>query len=438
MAIFPYSFLVTAAIAPIVIAVASFLLRLFDIAAIKTFIFDEVYYVNGAQDFLKHGVEVSGSGPEFVVHPPIGKWMIASGIKVFGDNPLGWRIATALIGSLMILVIALIAQRLFYSPLLTGLASLLMALDGLALVHSRTALLDNFLAFFILVATYFFILRKYWWAGLFLGLALATKWSALYFVALFGVIALYRAFTHHSGRELIRPSLSRIAAFGLLPIAVYITSWAGWFLSERGWARDHSGNPFASFIYYHQQMLNFHTGLTEKHNYQSNPWSWLIMGRPTSFYYESPKSCGADACSQEVLALGTPLLWWAGTIAVAIVLGFWVRSILTRKFDSAVTIISVGIFAGYFPWFFFQQRTVFTFYAIIFEPFVILALVYCAKLFLTSLRRKSDRAYLLGELSILGFVALIALNFAYFLPLYLGQVIAYDAWHAHMWFASWI
>ena len=427
-----------AAVAPILIALASLLLRLIDIASIKSLIFDEVYYVDGARDFLKFGVEVSGSEPEFVVHPPIGKWMIASGIKIFGDNPLGWRVATAVIGSLMILVVALIAQRLFYSPLLTGLASALMALDGLALVHSRTALLDNFLAFFILASTYFFIVRKYWWTGLFLGLALATKWSALYFIALFGIIALYRAFTHHSGRNLIKPSLSRIGAFGILPIAVYITSWLGWFLSDRGWARDHSSNPITSFIFYHQQMLNFHTGLTQKHNYQSNPWSWLVMSRPTSFYYGSPNTCGAKTCSQEVLALGTPLLWWAAMIALAVVLGFWVRSILTRKFDSAVTIIVAGIAAGYLPWFFFQQRTVFTFYAIVFEPFLILALVYCAKLFLTSQRRKSDRAYLLGQISILTLVALIAINFIYFLPLYLGEVMTYEAWSAHMWFASWI
>ena len=427
-----------AAIAPILIAVASFLLRLFDIASIKTLIFDEVYYVGGAQDFLKYGVEVSGSKPEFVVHPPVGKWMIASGIKLFGDNPLGWRITTAIVGSLMILIIALIAQRLFYSPLLTGLASALMALDGLALVHSRTALLDNFLAFFILTATYFFIVRKYWWSGLFLGVALATKWSALYFIALFGLIALYRAFTHHTGRELTKPSLARITAFGILPIAVYVTSWAGWFISERGWDRQYSVNPISSFIYYHQQMLNFHTGLTEKHNYQANPWSWLIMGRPTSFYYESPTNCGATDCAQEVLALGTPLLWWAGTIALAVVLGLWIRSLLTRRFDSAITIIVTGMAAGYLPWFFFQQRTVFTFYAIIFEPFLILALVYCAKLFLTSARRKNDRTYILAQITLLSLVALVALNFIYFLPLYLGQVLTYDAWHARMWFSNWI
>jgi dolichyl-phosphate-mannose--protein O-mannosyl transferase len=185
-------------------------------------------------------------------------------------------------------------------------------------------------------------------------------------------------------------------------------------------------------------MLNFHTNLSEKHPYQANPWSWLVMGRPTSFYYESPKSCGADSCSQEVLALGTPFLWWFGTIAVAVVIGFWVRSLLHRRFDPAVTIITAGMAAGYLPWYFFQQRTVFSFYAIIFEPFLILALVYCAKLFLTAQRRKSERAYLIGEIALLTIFIAIAINFIYFLPLYLGQITTYEAWHAHMWFESWI
>ncbi len=427
-----------AAIAPLLIALSSFILRLFNLASIKTPIFDEVYYVDGARDYLKYGVEVTGADSEFIVHPPVGKWMIAAGIKIFGDNPLGWRFMTALVGSLMILIIALIAHRLFYSPILTALAAGLMAVDGLALVHSRTALLDNFLAFFILCATYFFIARRYWWCGLFLGLALATKWSALYFIVIFGAIALYRAFAHHTGRELIRPSLSRIASFGILPLAVYITSWWGCFASARGWDRNYSSNPLTSFIYYHQEMLNFHTGLSEKHPYQANPWSWMVMGRPTSFFYETPTSCGATTCSQEVLALGTPLLWWAGTIAVAIVIGFWIRALLHRNFDPAQTIIVAGISAGYLPWFFFQQRTVFNFYAIIFEPFLVLAIVYCARLFLTSQRRKSDRAYRFGQFLLLAFFALVATNFLYFLPLYMGDVITYDAWHARMWFASWI
>jgi dolichyl-phosphate-mannose--protein O-mannosyl transferase len=390
-----------------------------------------VYYVDGARDLLKYGVEVSGPQSEFVVHPPLGKWMIGIGIKVFGDNSFGWRFMTALIGSLMILVIGLIAHKLFRDSLLTGLASALMAIDGLALVHSRTALLDNFLAFFILLATYFFITKNYWLTGAALGCALATKWSALYFIIVFGGMALYRAFTHHTGKKLIRPTLERFLQFGVLPLGIYVTSWLGWFLTDRGWARDLSSNVFTSFIDYHQQMLNFHTGLTEKHTYQANPWSWLIMGRPTSFYYKTPQECGADSCSQEVIALGTPLLWWLATIALLFVAGMWIRAMAQRQVDPAKTIIIAGMAAGYLPWFFFQQRTVFTFYAIAFEPFLILSLVFGARMILTTFRKNGE--IILGTLFILLFI-----NFVYFLPIYMGDVITYESWLNRMWFPSWI
>ena len=420
-----------AGIAPILIALASFFLRLFNLGDIKTFIFDEVYYVDGARDLLKFGVEVSGNSPEFIVHPPIGKWLIAGGIQIFGDNAFGWRFATALAGSLMILLIALIAHRLFRNSLLTALASALMAVDGMALVHSRTALLDNFLALFILAATYFFLRRQYWWTSLALGLALGTKWSALYFIAIFGMIALYRAFTHHTGKALIRPTIERVSQFALLPALIYCTSWIGWFISDRGWARDYSSNIASSFIYYHQQILGFHTSLTEKHTYEANPWSWLIMGRPTSFFYESPKGCGVESCSQEILALGTPLLWWSATAALCVVVGMWLRGVLARHFDPALTIIVAGMAAGYLPWFFYQSRTVFTFYAIVFQPFLILALVYCAQMALTRFGRK-------GVIVIASLFILIAANFFYFLPLYMGDLITYEAWRARMWFPSWI
>ena len=421
----------TAAIAPIAIALISLVLRLVNLGSIKSFIFDEVYYVDGARDLLAYGVEVAGSKSEFVVHPPVGKWMIAAGIQLFGDNPTGWRIASAVVGSLMILVIGLIAQRLFRNPLLTGLASALAAIDGMALVHSRTALLDNFLAFFILLATYFFIRRNYWLTGLFLGIALSTKWSALYFIAVFGLIALYRAFSHHTGRALIRPTIERFTQFGLIPVTVYLTSWSGWFLSDRGWGRGYSSNPLKSFYYYHQQILGFHTGLTEKHTYEANPWSWLFMGRPTSFFYESPSGCGSKSCSQEIIALGTPLLWWLAIAALALVIGMWFRSMATRHFDPAITIIVAGITAGYLPWFFFQERTVFTFYAIVFQPFLILALVYAVRAMLLRFKKS-------GEAVVATLFILIFLNFVYFLPIYLGDVITYEAWRSRMWFPSWI
>ena len=415
------------------ITLVSLALRLFHLGTPKGFVFDEVYYVDGARDYLAHGVEVTGQEPEFVVHPPVGKWLIALGIKIFGDNEFGWRFMGALLGAAMIVLIALIAHRLFRNSYLTIAASALMAMDGLALVHSRTALLDIYLSFFVLLATYLFLTRWHWWAGIALGLAVATKWSALYYLALFGLVALYRAFNHNTGRNLIKPTLKTVAQYALIPFSIYITSWAGWFISARGWARDYSSNIIVSFIHYHSQMLGFHTGLVQKHSYQANPWSWLVMGRPTSFFYETPKNCGADHCSQEVLALGTPLLWWLATIAVAVVIGFWIKSFAVKRYEPPLNVIVTGIAAGYLPWFFFQKRTVFSFYAIVFEPFLILAIIYCAYVSLLHFENKRNIYTILGLIGLVIFI-----NFIFFLPVFTGDVITYDSWQARMWLPSWV
>ncbi len=422
-----------ASAAPILIAIGAFFLRVINLGTPKGFVFDEVYYVDGARDFLRYGVEVAGSKPEFVVHPPIGKWCIALGIKIFGDSEFGWRIAAAIAGTLIILIAARLAHELFYSPFLTAVTAALMAFDGLLLVHSRTALLDLFLTLFILTAAYFWFRQQYWYSGIFFGLALATKWSALYFIALFALVTLFRLLKVTAFKESLREVGIRILQFAFLPLGIYLTSWAGWLFSDRGWNRDYASNPLASLFYYHKQMLDFHTSLVEKHSYQANPWGWLIMKRPTSFFYESPKGCGSTSCSQEVLALGTPVLWWSATIALVFLIGLWVWQFYQRSIDKKLTFILLGVIAGYLPWFFFQKRTTFSFYAIVFEPFLVLAIVYCAKLFIDKSKNPAN-----AQVIILGFVAVVFLNFVFFLPIYLGEVITYAQWQMRMWFVSWI
>lgn len=422
-----------AAIAPILIALASFVLRIFNLGSPKGLVFDEVYYVDGARDLLKYGVEVSGSNPEFIVHPPVGKWLIASGIKLFGDSEFGWRFASAVFGTLLILVFARLVHVLFYSPLLTALGAALMSLDGLLLVHSRTALLDLFLTFFTLIGVLLWHRNRHIWAGIAFGLAIGCKWSAIYFVAIIGLVAVYRILIENDIRKSLKPIVAKFAQYGLLPVFVYALTWSGWFISDRGWSRQWSTNPLTSWIHYHSEMLNFHTGLTSTHPYQANPWSWLIMGRPTSFFYDSPKGCSTDNCAQEVLALGTPILWWVGTIAIAVVVDYWIKSLINHRVDAAANLVVLGLAAGYLPWFAMQQRTVFSFYAIIIEPFLILAIVYCAKLLLSSGFKPVISQSIVG-----GIFALIVLCFLFFFPLFTGQVITYEDWNLRMWFDSWI
>ena len=88
--------------------------------------------------------------PEYVVHPPLGKWMIAAGMAIFGDNnPFGWRVSAAVVGTLSVALIAYSGWLLFRSMTVATIAALLAAVDGLMLVESRLALLDIFQMFWI-------------------------------------------------------------------------------------------------------------------------------------------------------------------------------------------------------------------------------------------------------------------------------------------------
>ena len=155
------------------------------------------------------------------------------------------------------------------------------------------------------------------------------------------------------------------------------------------------------------------------------------MGRPTSFYYQTPKGCGAERCSTEIIALGTPLLYWSIAIALLVVIGIW---IVKREFVAGVLLTVVA--AGYLPWFFFQKRTMFTFYIISFEPFLILLLIYLLYLYLNGAQDSSELKF--RKSVAIGIGAIYLINFLYFLPLYYGINIPYNSWLDHMWLSSWI
>ena len=393
--------------------------RLWRLDSPKGYIFDEIYYAKNAYSLISSGVELDQEGgAEFVVHPPLGKWLIGIGIKLFGNNEFGWRSSSALFGSASVLLIYLIAKRLFKSEFLTLSAALLMALDGLSLVMSRVALLDIFLMFFILLTFYFLLKENYWLSGLAIGLGVSTKWSAAFLIPILLLLTLKL-------KELnLSQILKRAGQFIFLPMAIYLTSWSGWFVSDKGWSRNSGSNPISSLWNYHFEILNFHTNLVEKHSYSANPWSWLVLGRPTSFYYQSGDSCGAGECAQEILAMGTPLLWWSAVIAVAITLGFYLKTV-----NKSAEIVLAGFAGTYLPWFFFQDRTMFYFYSITTLPFLILALIYCFDLLLKY--RNYQRV-------IQFFILIVAINFIYFLPIYIGIEIPYSDWLNRMWLPSWI
>ncbi|MEI6407505.1 MAG: phospholipid carrier-dependent glycosyltransferase [Actinomycetes bacterium] len=425
--------------------------RLWHLGTPKGYIFDEVYYAKNARSLLLHGVEIDPKthSAEFIVHPPIGKWLISLGIKIFGYNEFGWRFSAALFGSVSVVLIYWVTKKLFNNYFLSCAAAILMLADGLHLVHSRVALLDLFLMFFILLAFLFILHSKHWWAGVSLGLAAATKWSGAYYIIAYAAFILYVDYRNYRALEVERPFTSllkeklglRTLQYAFLPIVVYLFSWVGWFATKTGWDRTWADSrkssfwsfvpaPLRSFWHYHSEILGFHQGLTTKHPYSANPWSWLILGRPTSFFYDAPNKCGAPSCAREVLALGTPLLWWAGILGILVTFGYWISR---REWQSGLILLSVG--AGYLPWFLFQKRTMFEFYAIAFEPFIILILIYCVAKFMEvddPALFKRRRAWVIAA------IVLVVANFLYFLPIFIGSPIPYPDWLSRMWLPSWI
>ena len=497
---------------PTLTAVLGGILRFVRLDTPHNLVFDETYYVKDAYSYLVSGYErawpdkandsfIAGNpgilldSPEYVVHPPVGKWMIAAGMWLFGpESSFGWRFGAALTGTLSILLLALIAQKLFRSMTLGAVAGLLLAVDGHHLVMSRTSLLDIFLMFWILAAFGALLMDRddgrrrlagrlamqassspagvptrlqlaagpwlgvRWWrlaAGVCLGLAVGTKWSALFFLAGFGLLTVFwdlsarRIAGVHGwiAGGILKDGLP--AFLSIVPVAglVYLSTWTGWFQSSnayfRHWAEANPSaqwgwipNALRSLAHYHLEAYKFHQGLSADHPYKASAWSWLVMGRPTSFFYESPKQgtggCELPSCTSAILSVGNPLIWWSAAVALGVLLFWWIGR---RDWRAGAVLAGVG--AGYLPWFMYPERTTFFFYAVSFEPFLVLALVYCLGLVLG---RRTDPLWRRrsGLLVVAVFVVGAVLLSAFFYPVWTAEVISYQDWRARMWMPSWI
>ncbi|MGH3793195.1 MAG: phospholipid carrier-dependent glycosyltransferase, partial [Pseudonocardiaceae bacterium] len=115
-------------------------------------VFDEKHYAPQAWQMLRNGGVEDNPGYELVVHPPLGKQLIALGELVMGYNGWGWRLSAALAGTVCVLLIVRIVRRLTRSTLLGGIAGVLLIADGVSQVQSRIGMLDIFLALFVLAA----------------------------------------------------------------------------------------------------------------------------------------------------------------------------------------------------------------------------------------------------------------------------------------------
>lgn len=487
-------------IGPLAVTVLAGILRFWHLNQPNQFIFDETYYAKDAYALLKYGHEqnfvdhadqmilrgdlnVFKDTGSFVVHPPLGKWLIAIGEQVFGVNPFGWRVVVAILGTLSVLLVARITRRMARSTLVGTLAGFLLAIDGMHLVMSRSALLDLPLSFFLLAAFGALVIdrdvgrrRSYerldaftrtnigprlgirpWRvaAGVLLGCALATKWNALWFIAAFGFLTVLWDVAARRVAGARSPWLGALrrdalpAFLSIVPpaLVVYIASWSGWFATSGGYDRDWGSEHKPGFLthwipnwlgirdaarglwHYHVEAFQFHTGLDSPHPYQSHPLGWLIQARPVSFYYHEYKQgqlgCTVSTCAREVVALGNPVIWWGAVVALLVMI--W---LLVSRRDWRAGAILTAVAVGWLPWIWYadhDDRTMFSFYAVAFVPFLAMAVAFTLGLILgprdATATRRAVGATLVGAFLILAILASVAL-----FPLWVGDVIPKEEW----------
>ena len=488
-------------------------IRFYDLGQPTTLVFDEVYYVRDAAAQMVFGYPTQwpedleyafgpdelarmGDQASFAVHPPLGKWLIAIGLALFGaDNGWGWRFSAALFGTGTVALLMVLTNRLTRSMWVTALAGGLLAIEGVSAVMSRVSLLDGFLAFFALAGVLFVVLdhewvlsrlsdtsvaakRVLWWrpwllaAALAFGCAASVKWSGFYFVAIFGVFIVIRD-------AVVRKRLARlhwmrdtallqtpVTLLLTLPvvIATYLASWAGWIFTAAGWNRQWSEafqktgieallpDWLHNLWQYHVAMYTWHSTLQAPHPYLAHPLTWPLAIRPTSMFFESAKlgekGCAFSECAWAITPIPNVLIWWGGIAALVWLTVLVVRRALGKRtlltaphsplFGRAAAFTLVAFAAGYLPWLVtFGRTAVFQFYTVVFAPYVVLALALALwQLIVVGNTKDAQTAQSRRRVVTVFLIAAVLLS-AFFLPLWLGTQTPMWFWNIHMWMPSW-
>ena len=429
------------------LTVAGGLIRFVGLGNAKGQMFDEVYYAKDACLYAGEAASVCGiAAPDNYVHPPLGKWLISVGIRAFGFNEVGWRVASAVAGTLTIVLLYLLARKILRSTLGAVIASGLLAIDLLAFVQSRVSMLDAFVPLFG-VATFLFLAydrdrltsptqgHPNWrpWrlaAGVAAGAAVATKWSGVFFLvaALAITVAWEVAARRRAGGRLVA-RLAReegptiLAWLVIVPLLVYLLTYTGrvdgsvlaLFWSDDSWFR----NLFDE----HRRALDYHWQLDARHPYESPPWSWLLLKRPVA-YYVAPDA--PEGFIGSIAALGSPLVWWTFVPAFVFTLFAWLRR---RDFARPEGIVVAGVVFTYLPWLLLSsgRSAVFIFYLLPVVPFMCLTLAYCFVRLGESIEaRAAAIAFMGGALGL----------FVFYYPLLVGTVLPYDSWERRLLFNS--
>jgi dolichyl-phosphate-mannose-protein mannosyltransferase len=463
-------------------------LRLADLDRPHRKVFDEIYYATdgcwyAGIDYRECGL--SSDVERSWVHPPLGKQLVAVGIDIFGFDPFGWRVAAAVAGTLTVGMVGLLAFLLFRSDLWAAVAALLLATEHLHFVQSRIAMLDVFLTMFVVLGFLLLVVdrrardrappvvaggsgdrdpsaapgvglreeeeeeipeepevpaapgERWLWrpwrllAGAAFGAALAVKWSGILALAAAAILGLAWERTRRKREGARRPTFSALGrgfpglfvAFAVTPLFVYLATWIPW-LADRGF-------DLGEWTTHHVEMASFHANLDSEtatgapvHPYMSRAWTWFVLARPVSYYWQ-----GDPDCCREILGMGNPVLFWGALIVVPYLLIAW-----RRDWRAGVSV--VPILFQYVPWLLIT-RPLFLFYMTPVTPFLALAMTHALRDI--SGKGAGERARLAPAAGLVLAVSVVA--FLYFWPVLVGSPLSRAAWEArilNVWIWNWV
>jgi dolichyl-phosphate-mannose-protein mannosyltransferase len=370
-------------------------------------LWDEKYFPTMANKYLQ-GVY------QFDLHPPLGKFIIALGISLLGNEPLGWRIMPTLFGLALLPLAAFLGWYSLKERVGAMLVVTFFAAETIFIVHSRIGVMDIFVVFFVLAA-FLAALRagsegQVILTSMLLGLAVAVKWAAFPVAVPVGYV-LWR-------KGLLRPFVGGLWISAVVYVAVV---YVGALITI-------TTNPIQAWVW----AWNWHVDAARKvtvvipHTWGSPWWSWPIMLRPIRFYY----GANPEGLLQVIAAIGNPLIWWSSTLAVLVSIFDIARKAVARKLSADDPIIPIVL--GYVfllaPWV-AGTRIPYIYNYLPIYPFAILALAY----WLCKIWNRPRWGPWVGVCFTLCVVAMTV----FFLPLALAIPISEDDLMRRVWIDYW-
>ncbi len=344
--------------------------------------FDEIYHARTAYE------HVLGLEPYEYTHPPLGKYIIAASISIFGMNPFGWRFAGALFGVLMLPIFYHLVKKLFSNTLIASCATFLFAFDFMHFAQTRIATVDTYAVFFTLLMIDFMvsfmqldlktakfkdICTPLFFSGLFMGIGASAKWTCAYIGLGLAVLFAYKLITEHINATrkfkdylfalYLRLSAYCAAFFIAIPALTYFVAYLP-VMTLPQYSSDIIGN----FFTYQTNMFNYHSQLVAEHGFASPWYEWPFNIRNMFMFVN--RNYENTGLVSSISSFGNPILWWSSFVALIYVVYAYIK---TRKQE--LFIIIAGFSAAYLPWVLVPRLT-FIYHYFIATPFIFMALMY--------------------------------------------------------------